>query len=104
MIHLTPYEKAFWEKNTHHSHESCDVSLPCPIHRPTPHHMRQWPMVLRASRNRLIERTCEHGIGHPDPDSAPWVMKMFADTGIHGCDGCCTPAFLSPGNEVHHET
>ncbi len=32
-----------------------------------------------------LERTCAHGIGHPDPDSLAWL----GCEGIHGCDGCC---------------
>ena len=39
----------------------------------------------------IMERLCEHGIGHPDPDDASWRKDNTpnnADT-IHGCDGCC---------------
>jgi hypothetical protein len=31
----------------------------------------------------MMERTCRHGVGHPDPDD------LNPDT-IHGCDGCCS--------------
>jgi hypothetical protein len=55
---------------------------PCVIHRPTRHHMRDWPLHWRADR-RLCERTCPHGVGHPDPDEI--------GDGAHGCDGCCAP-------------
>ena len=63
----------------------------CVIHNPSVHHMRDWPMVLREST--LIERTCPHGVGHPDPDSLDYFIQRDPDTrlGIHGCDGCCTP-------------
>lgn len=53
----------------------------CPIHHPSDHHMRQWPANWRHDR-RIIERVCEHGIGHPDPDDP-------TQDRTHGCDGCC---------------
>lgn len=45
--------------------------------------------VHRASG--LVEQLCEHGIGHPTPQS---VAEMEQRTGqqswdVHGCDGCC---------------
>lgn len=64
---------------------------PCTFHNPTEHKMRDWPVILRASA--LIERVCEHGTGHPDPDSAWWKNKQMGhEPGTwetHGCDGCC---------------
>lgn len=61
----------------------------CAIHAPSDHHMREWPRVLRASG--LIERTCPHGVGHPDPDSLAWLDDVAPGHGlaVHGCDGCC---------------
>jgi hypothetical protein len=42
----------------------------------------------------LVEATCEHGIGHPIPESVqerdingPSGSKGY--WGVHGCDGCC---------------
>src|SRR4051812_2746218 len=49
-----------------HSLEDCRGPV-CPIHKPTPHHMREWKMIWRGDR-QIFERLCEHGIGHPDPD------------------------------------
>lgn len=54
---------------------------PCVIHHPSDHHMRSWPLHWRDDRY-LMERICEHGVGHPDPDDRN-------TDGIHGCDGCC---------------
>lgn len=76
----------------HNVHEAHDCKGPgCPIHKPTDHHMNDWPLVWRAER-RIFERTCPHGLGHPDPDSL-YVQAEFldgpGDQGIHGCDGCC---------------
>ena len=71
-----------------HSQKDCRGPV-CPIHRPTPHHMREWPMIWRGDR-QMFERLCEHGIGHPDPDDqeAKLFIQGFMD-GVHGCDGCC---------------
>lgn len=61
---------------------------PCPFHDPSEHHMRDWPIVVRASG--LTERTCTHGVGHPDPDSLAWLASVGrTDLALHGCDGCC---------------
>lgn len=65
-----------------HSSDKCKGQFCC-IHNPSDHHMRSWPQHWRGDRN-LMERTCPHGVGHPDPDD-PNPDKS------HGCDGCCTP-------------
>jgi hypothetical protein len=64
----------------------------CPIHRPTDHHMREWPMVYRGDRG-IFERLCpDHGTGHPDPDDQVALKFILGESdGIHGCDGCCNP-------------
>lgn len=73
-----------------HEKETC--SGKCPFHNPSDHHMTEWPKVVRASA--LIERTCKHGVGHPDPDSVGYfIFKLGRKEGeaysVHGCDGCC---------------
>lgn len=83
-------------------HSKADCRGPvCPIHRPTPHHMRAWKMIWRGDR-QIFERLCEHGIGHPDPDDqeAKLFIQGFMD-GVHGCDGCC--ARPREGNWVRAE-
>lgn len=53
--------------------------------------MREWPIVIRHDRNCLVERTCPHGIGHPDPDSLEFLRNFgIEDDGTHGCEGCCS--------------
>lgn len=52
-----------------------------------------WPMLWRKDR-QLMERTCPHGIGHPDPDDMAFKAlrmnsAMARAEGVHGCDGCC---------------
>lgn len=66
----------------------------CPIHHPSEHKMRDWPLHWRSDR-RLMERICVHGVGHPDPDDRAFRRRMFpseadfqADA-VHGCCGCC---------------
>jgi hypothetical protein len=75
-----------------HSIDQCRDGNACAIHNPS-HHMRSWPMTLRLDKSGLVERRCEHGIGHPDPDSLAYfelmVPGMYSHLGIHGCDGCC---------------
>ncbi|HSE47093.1 MAG TPA: hypothetical protein VLA89_17375 [Gemmatimonadales bacterium] len=73
-----------------HSQLNCKLADSCVIHNPSDHLMVRWPRLLRSSA--LVERTCPHGIGHPDPDS----LKFFESIGrrgydVHGCDGCCVP-------------
>jgi hypothetical protein len=41
-----------------------------------------------------MERVCEHGVGHPDPDHVSHIRRVKGDDyanvdAIHGCDGCC---------------
>ena len=64
---------------THHR-DDCQ-GRPCAVHHPSAHRMADWPQVFRADR-RITERTCPHGVGHPDPDDP-------AGGRVHGCDGCC---------------
>ena len=64
---------------------------PCVIHTPSDHHMRTWPLVWRADKG-VMERTCPHGVGHPDPDELAYLRTIGAEArSIHGCDGCCAP-------------
>lgn len=54
--------------------------------------MHGWRLQRRETG--LLEAICEHGVGHPIPESAKfmatankqdeWVWTM------HGCDGCCS--------------
>lgn len=59
----------------------------CTIHNFSDHHMVTWRQNWRPDRG-IMERICEHGVGHPDPDDYGGGTKSAA-RGIHGCDGCC---------------
>ena len=60
----------------------------CAIHNPSDHHMKTWPMLVRAST--LIERMCGHRCGHPDPDSVAFFESVGkGHLSSHGCDLCC---------------
>lgn len=52
--------------------------------------MRDWPLVYRYEKG-IFERTCSHGVGHPDPDLIKRAIEYDENTyvSIHGCDGCC---------------
>ncbi len=66
----------------------------CCIHNPSDHALRDAPLNWRADRG-MMERICEHGIGHPDPDDLAHKRRTLGDDyehyafDVHGCDGCC---------------
>ena len=72
-------------ENVHKAAEC--VGDTCAIHKKTKHHMRGMPQVWRPDRG-TIERLCEHGVGHVDPDS-PFPKGSYE--WIHGCceSACC---------------
>lgn len=77
---------------------------PCPIHHPSNHHMVTWPLNWRGNRD-MMERTCPHGIGHPDPDHMAHTLTRPGhvdeyDSGVHGCDGCCDPGNLESSDRL----
>lgn len=73
-----------------HAADACAGEFCC-FHKPSDHPLRDADMVLRLDRDALIERVCEHGIGHSDPDSLAWQKSVgLGGAGGHGCDGCCT--------------
>lgn len=69
-------------------HSSKCAGQVCSLHNRSNHHLRDWPQRWRAGDYRM-ERVCEHGIGHPDPDD--FMLRTGVDDGSHGCDGCCLP-------------
>ena len=72
-------------ENVHKAAEC--VGDTCAIHKKTKHRMRGMPQVWRPDRG-IIERLCEHGVGHVDPDS-PFPKGYYE--WIHGCceSACC---------------
>ena len=84
----------------YHSEAFCqDGDYPCAVHSPSPsNRLATWDFVVRLDKYGLMERFCEHGVGHTDPDSLAWCHRHFDDRfgsknvralGLHGCDGCC---------------
>lgn len=76
-----------------HAASRC-AGRPCVIHNPSDHRMRGWPTNFRTGglfdiKPAHMERMCEHGTGHPDPDDAAFWASRGVDVGVHGCDGCC---------------
>ena len=71
-----------------HSDVEC-AGRRCIVHRQTWHHMAGWPLSYRYDR-RIWERTCAHGVGHPDPDQFDYWVKIGHEwEAVHGCDFCC---------------
>lgn len=73
-----------------HDPAQCE-GRPCVIHHPSAHHMRDWPLHWRSDTG-VMERTCPHGVGHPDPDHLAYVLSVSENNkwqGVHGCDSCC---------------
>lgn len=86
--------------NVHDS--SLCTGRPCPIHNMTDHHMRSWPQNFRQD-NGLMERICEHGVGHPDFDSLPYFEELGIECmDVHGCcwEQCCTQGNQNPQNKL----
>lgn len=80
---------------THPAEPDC-YQYGCSVHSPSTTHMSEWPMNWRTDR-AVMERICEHGVGHPDPDSAEFFIRRgMAYLNIHGCDFCCT----APGGVI----
>ena len=79
-----------------HSPRICAGERVCAIHKPSKKNtMREWPFIIRLDKRGLTERTCAHGVGHPDRDSLKWLRRFESKKnvnllGIHGCDGCCS--------------
>ena len=63
----------------------------CVIHCPSHHVMSHLPTHWRWDRY-MMERICEHGVGHPDPDDIAYTKQ----NDVHGCDGCCSPEVTDP--------
>jgi len=57
----------------------------CAVHNRSDHPMRSFKQHWRDDRG-IMERVCEHGVGHPDPDDL--AIREGRDSGVHGCDGC----------------
>lgn len=74
------------------THRKKDCTPPCAIHSPSWHPLKDAPMVFRSDKMGMIERQCEHGIGHSDPDSLRFLISqgVSPSIGVHGCDGCCS--------------
>lgn len=69
--------------------ESACAGRACVIHNPSEHFMRSWPLLWRDDRG-IFERTCVHGVGHPDPDQFHYWKEIGTEyEASHGCDGCC---------------
>lgn len=55
--------------------ESACAGRGCPLHHPSAHRMVDWPMRWNPT-TRAIERECEHGRWHPDPDDLAYKRSV----------------------------
>lgn len=83
-----------------HKPDQCEGRA-CTIHNRTDHHMRSWPQSFRFDKS-VMERICEHGVGHPDPDEYPYHHHSDS-IWIHGCDGCCSSKAIEYPDELNFE-
>lgn len=79
-----------------HSETQC-ADQACVVHNPSDHAMAEFDTYWRQDRG-LMERICEHGVGHPDPDDIAFVFRTAGREAaivesVHGCDGCCVGAY-----------
>ena len=86
---LLPHEVEFWAGFSKvHNPVQCE-GRDCPVHNPSDHIMRNWPLHWRADRG-IAERICGHGCGHPDPDQFQfWGTTNREYEAVHGCCGVC---------------
>lgn len=97
MEHHTPQEGYFLPQGyvmRTHPRSRCAGDF-CSVHNPSDHPLKDAPRNWRSDRG-LMERVCEHGIGHPDPDDLAFKRRTMDPRdytnhayGVHGCDTCC---------------
>lgn len=76
-------------RNTHFP-QACAGPRGCAIHnKPTNHALKEATLYWREDRG-ILERICEHNVGHPDHDSALYLESIGDEAeNVHTCDGCC---------------
>lgn len=62
--------------------------------------MKGWLQRFRVEAY-MMERYCEHGVGHPDPDHILYIsmtrgVHRASTETVHGCDGCCNAVDYTP--------
>lgn len=69
-------------------HAASRCEAPCPIHKPSDHAMKDWPLTF-DKESGLMMRRCEHLFWHPDPDNRELRDGMY-DL-VHECCyyDCC---------------
>jgi hypothetical protein len=72
-------------------HSKLDCMGPsCTLHKMSSHHLRSWPQRWNP-QVIAMERVCEHGVGHTDPDEINQDIVVSIDHS-EKCDGCCIQA------------
>lgn len=74
--------------NVHAANAEC-AQYGCVIHFPSAEGMALGKTHYNTVRQQM-QRVCEHGVAHPDPDSQNWRERTLGSRDdIHICDGCC---------------
>jgi hypothetical protein len=60
----------------------------CSLHNPSDHPLSHAPAHWNSKR-AAVERICEHGKLHNDPDDDAWKGRTGEPFESHVCDGCC---------------
>lgn len=87
-VHFTSPSGDYELTNLHPETVDC-YHYGCVVHFPSPHRLSEAPYNWRQDRG-IMERICQHGVGHPDADTLAFFHKIGQDwQGVHGCCGCC---------------
>lgn len=79
---------------THPPNSGCEEHG-CVIHNPTLEAQMIGETFWSLAHGRM-ERICEHGVHHPDPDAVAWRLRKGLFPNVdHDCDGCCDPERLA---------
>lgn len=97
MILLQDLKTGYWTKTAYstvgltniHDPQLCE-GRGCAVHNhPTDHPLKNAPLNWREDRG-ILERICEHGVGHPDADSANYLSSIGRGyENYHACCMCC---------------
>ena len=78
---LMGFQIGVTELQVHPESQCQGRDIPCCVHSPSDHHMASWPQNWRAD-TRVMECTCPHHIGHPDPDHMAYIRSLTPE---HSC-------------------